>query len=215
VSERIAEHLVRAGMRPGQVEVKVNPVPDPGAATSLGSGFAYVGRLREEKGAHLLLEAWERSGLGRSTTLTIAGDGPDRRRVEATASRLQGVTYVGGVAREEALELMRRCAVVVVPSLWEEPAGLATIEAHALGRPVVATTLGATPGYVDASSSWVVEPSATDLAGGLVQAAREVGEGHGSAARAHYEACFSPTVTMERQLTLYRQLLAHDRESGA
>ena len=49
---------------------------------------------------------------------------------------------LGWMSHEETLALYRQAAVVVVPSVWEEPFGLVAVEAMALGVPVCASRLG-------------------------------------------------------------------------
>jgi glycosyltransferase involved in cell wall biosynthesis len=56
-------------------------VPAPGELP--GDAFLYVGRLSEEKGVRVLLEAWRR--VPGDAALRIIGDGPLRPAVEAAA----------------------------------------------------------------------------------------------------------------------------------
>jgi len=51
---------------------------------------------------------------------------------------------------------------VVVPSVWHEPAGLVTLEAAALGRPVVASEVGGIPEYALDAFSLRVPPRDID-----------------------------------------------------
>ena len=72
------------------------------------------------------------TALGRE--LVVAGDGPERERIEALAGPT--VRFVGSVARPELIELFRRCHAYVVPGV--EDFGIAPLEAMAAGKPVVA-----------------------------------------------------------------------------
>jgi len=121
----------------------------PNDAVSLSDGkicFAYVGRLVSEKGIPVLLEA---SRLlreeGHSFEVRLIGDGPERSNVEAIIARdrlescVQITGFLTGAAFAEALRDVR---VVVMPSIWEETAGLAAIEQMMRGRLVIASDIG-------------------------------------------------------------------------
>ena len=54
----------------------------------------------------------------------------------------------GRVLNTDTIEFYRRAAVLVFPSVWNEPAGVPTIEAQACGTPVVSTYSGGIPEYV-------------------------------------------------------------------
>jgi glycosyltransferase involved in cell wall biosynthesis len=57
------------------------------------------------------------------------------------------VTFHGWLDEDEVLERMRNARAVVFPSVWHEPAGLITLEAAAVGRPVIASAVGGIPEY--------------------------------------------------------------------
>jgi glycosyltransferase involved in cell wall biosynthesis len=54
----------------------------------------------------------------------------------------------GGVLQTDTIDFYRRAAALVFPSVWNEPAGLPTLEAQACGTPVVSTYGGGIPEYV-------------------------------------------------------------------
>ena len=108
--------------------------------------FAYVGRLVSEKGIDVLLEA---SRLlreeGHTFIVRLIGDGPERSRLEAIIARdhlepfVQVTGFLTGTAFAESLRDVR---VVVMPSVWEETAGLAAMEQMMRGRLVIASDIG-------------------------------------------------------------------------
>lgn len=91
--------------------------------------------------------------------LTIAGDGPDRARLERTAAGGSNTTFLGRVSRDTLRELYRQTALTILPG--EEDFGIVPLEAQACGRPVVAlgrggaceTILPGTTGTLVADSS--------------------------------------------------------------
>ncbi|RMG93533.1 MAG: glycosyltransferase [Deltaproteobacteria bacterium] len=136
---------------PLRVEPMVHCVPEPPDAASPEprSGILFLGRLIPQKGVDVLLEAAAR--LARPVRVDVAGDGPLRRRLERQARRLGvDVVFHGYVQGARKLRLLRRAAVVCVPSRpsWGrlgEGAPLVVREALAHGAKVVASDLGGIP----------------------------------------------------------------------
>lgn len=93
-----------------------------------------LGRLVPYKRTDLAVLAAERLGV----PLVVAGDGPERARLE----RLAGprTTFVGEVDEAEAARLMETCAAFVFCA--EEDFGIAPVEANAHGAPVVGYARG-------------------------------------------------------------------------
>jgi glycosyltransferase involved in cell wall biosynthesis len=110
--------------------------------------IVYFGRLVSEKGLWTLLRAFEQQRS--ATELTIVGEGPLRGELEAyvRAKRLDGVRFLGLKSPEELREIVANSALAVVPSTWEEPLGLAAVEALACGVPVIASAVGGIPEIV-------------------------------------------------------------------
>jgi glycosyltransferase involved in cell wall biosynthesis len=111
-------------------------------------GFAilYMGRLSAEKGVDLALAA-----LPDGATLLVAGEGPERARLENHPRRGSGVRnprgavrFLGEVRGDEKRELLAAADALVVPSRTD---GAPTVirEAQAAGLPVVATRVGGVP----------------------------------------------------------------------
>jgi len=106
----------------------------------------YVGRLIERKGLFYLLEAF--GSLAQTfpgLRLTLAGDGPERGRLEGYCKQ-QGladrVELTGRISREELVPLYQRASIFVMPSL-EEALSNAVLEAMASGLPIITTPTGA------------------------------------------------------------------------
>jgi glycosyltransferase involved in cell wall biosynthesis len=108
--------------------------------------FAFVGRLVPEKGLPVLLAATSilhREGF--DFALLLVGDGPERQRLEATITQtgLTDVVHITGFLRGDALaQVLNDVSVVVMPSVWEETAGLAAIEHMMRGHLVIASKIG-------------------------------------------------------------------------
>lgn len=59
------------------------------------------------------------------------------------------ITFRGVVSHAETIDFYRRAAMLVFPSVWQEPSGFPTFEAQACGTPVVSTFSGGIPEYVE------------------------------------------------------------------
>jgi glycosyltransferase involved in cell wall biosynthesis len=106
--------------------------------------------LAPEKGVDVAIDACRIAGL----ELVVAGDGPERSRLEqlAAAGRTRGpagrVRFVGQVDDAALATLRASASVAVVASRSAETFGLAAAEAMAAGLPVAATSVGALPELV-------------------------------------------------------------------
>lgn len=119
--------------------------------TPEGTAFLCLGSLSERKNVLALARAFEARGEG---SLAFVGDGPLR---SALAGR-PGIQLVGRVAHDAVPQWVAAADVVCQPSLVE-PFGLATLEAMASARAVVATRVGGPPEFVPAAAGVLVEPT--------------------------------------------------------
>ena len=123
-----------------------------------------VSALVPYKRVDLAIEAARLAGV----PLKIVGDGPDRERLQRTAS--SSTTFLGRRSNDEIRELYRHAAVTLLPG--EEDFGIVPVEAQACGRPVVALSRGgATETVVDGRTGVLVdELSAAAFADGISRA---------------------------------------------
>jgi len=127
-----------------------------------GTAFLCLGALSERKNVLRLARAFERRDEG---TLTFVGDGPLREALEGR----NGIQLAGRVGHEAVPAWIAASDVLCQPSLVE-PFGLATLEAMASARSVVATRVGGPPEFVTPESGVLVEP---EDEGALVSALSE------------------------------------------
>lgn len=158
VGEHVADHLRAFGIPDHKIIVRPNVVADPGEPKPLGHGALFVGRLSEEKGIRLLLDAWKLSGVGAEHTLTIAGDGDLRPLVEAAAAADSSIKYLGLVPGADVSALYDAAALVVVPSLSQETDGLAAVVGMAAGRALLASDNTAMQRHLATGAGWLVRP---------------------------------------------------------
>ncbi len=197
VSDVVARNL-RGSAHGSRVQVLEPPVAvpqprrDPGEVRrELGVGDAttrlavVLARLHPQKGLPELLTAVEQlpAALRGALRLVVAGDGPARAELEAQirARGLGGTVDLLG-ARDDAADLLGAADLVVSSARWES-VGFASLEALALGRPLVATAVGVLPEVVTSpEGAWLVEPcdvmglrAALEAALGDAATAAEVG----------------------------------------
>ncbi len=144
------------------------PADQEAARTSVGwspdgTAFLCVGSLTERKNVLRLARAFERQGTG---SLAFVGDGPLRRALEGRP----GIRLVGSVSHTRVRDWIAACDVLCQPSL-AEPFGLATLEALACGRPVVATRVGGPPEFVPPGAGMLVDPEDEDALAAALPAA--------------------------------------------
>ena len=104
-----------------------------------------VGRLSKEKGHSDLLAAFATAAEATTAPLLllIAGEGPERLRLEAIANRVNGrVHFLGHV--EDPWLLYHAADIFVLPS-YSEGSPLVVLEAMAAQLPIVATSVGGVP----------------------------------------------------------------------
>ena len=132
--------------------------------TSPSEGYVLsVNRLDRAKRIDLLVEAAQRD---RSLKIVIAGEGPDRSRLEQLASGLNGqVEFTGRIDEERLADLYARCLAVYYAPV-DEDFGMVPFESFLSGKPVVTTHDAGGPLEVvhDRETGVVVAPDAAELA---------------------------------------------------
>ena len=142
--------------------------------------ISFVGRTGIEKAPDLLLRA--ALTLSERTTdfkvLMIGSNHWDRlemddyqRELTALAAELEArgvaVDRPGHVSRPDLPGVLRRAQIHVVPSRWDEPFGLTTVEGMASGLAVAGSNTGGTPEIIGDSGLLFERDNAAELAGCL------------------------------------------------
>jgi phosphatidyl-myo-inositol alpha-mannosyltransferase len=108
----------------------------------------YVGRLEGRKGVKYLLHAFQELTQRRpNVSLIVAGDGPDRSKLEMLATDLEiedKVTFLGFVSHDDKTKYYRSSDLFCAPALFGECFGVVLLEAMASG---LVTVAGDNPGY--------------------------------------------------------------------
>ena len=165
ISRNVADRLQRST----GLEAEVLPPPpqqlDYRSSDGVGTFILSVGRLDRAKRVDLLLEA---AAVDRSLRVVVAGDGPDRDRLEQLSAQngLDGsVTFAGRVPERELVDLYADClAVFYAP--FDEDFGFVPYEAFLSSKPVVTTRDAGGPleVVVDRENGVVCEPVPASVA---------------------------------------------------
>ena len=137
----LSHYMKKELMAAGVCEDAIFVVPpfvhglDPGARPDGPPCVLFVGRLSPTKGAIEAAEAWRLSGL--DLPLVVAGAGPMRQGLEK-----RGAEVLGWLDHARLSVLYKRARAVVMPSRWQEPFGIAGLEALTMGAPVAAWESG-------------------------------------------------------------------------
>jgi len=209
LSEFSKEKLIQGGLPAQKIVVKPNFIdPAPEVGSGDGGYLLYAGRLTEEKGLRTLLECW-RSGPD-LPRLVIAGTGPLEAEVGQAASSLPNVDWLGSVPGDRVLDLMRRAAATICPSLWYEGMPRTVIESFAVGTPLIASHIGCYPEMIVDNISGVLFP--TGDAGELRARLRGLLSKNAfrnmrPAARRRFESEYTGEKNFSRLLGIYRSVL--------
>ncbi len=185
--------IVHCGLHDDFLAAAPTPVPDV-------QRFVCVGRLSEQKGQLILLEA---ASLLRDRFLhleiVLAGDGPMRGMIEKRIAELKlesTVLISGWLSNVEVREQIESSRAMMLPS-FAEGLPVVLMEAMALGRPVITTYIAGIPELVQPGvSGWLVPAgSAEDLANAMsvvlamnTQQLTEMGKNGAAAARLRHNA---------------------------
>jgi phosphatidyl-myo-inositol alpha-mannosyltransferase len=121
----------------------------PAALEDNKKTILYIGRLERRKGVKYLLQAYQIIAQDNpDVRLIIAGDGPDREKLELLTDDLQlaNVSFLGYISEDLKLELLAEADIFCAPSVYGESFGIVLLEAMATGTVCVA---GNNSGYID------------------------------------------------------------------
>ena len=118
--------------------------------------IVYLGRLVEEKGVRMLLEALEMCHP-QEVEAHFAGVGPledDIKRLHDGGTR---VFLHGFLNKDKVHDLLMSCDVLVAPSVWPEPFGRIVLDAYIHAMPAVVSDAGGLPEVLVPGTGTVVE----------------------------------------------------------
>jgi len=195
------DKYIEGGLPADRFRLKPNFVASQAKPSWTGRrGGLYVGRLSSEKGLDVLVDAARRGGAAR---VQVIGGGP----MEPVARETFGDRYLGFRPLDEIMARMERAQFLVLPSICYENSPRTIVEAFSAGLPVIASRLGALADIVtDGVTGLLFHPGdAADLAAKIAwaEANPEQMIRMGQAARAEYEAEYTPERNYEMLMDIY------------
>lgn len=201
-------------------------------AQEKGDYFITLARFSPEKGQHLAVQLCADGGHPLKMAGTVAGIGSSKQLLLELANPLSPyrnavdfryysdhvlpltvnentIEYIGNVEGKQKMEFMAGAKALLFPIQWEEPFGLAVIEALACGTPVVAMNRGAMPEIITHGYNGFLANNADEFA----QYMRRVHEIDPRNCRESVEQKFSARVMAEAYIDRYKEAIR--RAKGA
>ena len=194
--------------------------PEPTRVNALravygGDFVLFSGRHRYYKGLEYLV----RAARDIHAPVVIAGDGPERPRIELLARQIgANIVFPGSLTHDDLVAHLHACSVVAFPSVERSEAfGLSILEAHACGKPVVATKLGTGVEFanLDGHTGLNVTPrDSMALADAInrLLADAELRMRMGAFAQQRVETEFHAEQTARREFEIYQEAMTHTDE---
>ena len=209
LTEFSRQRLVGAGYAAEKINVLSNMVTGVESAVDRpeeGGYVAFAGRMSEEKGVDLLIDAAKELP---TIPFKLAGNGPCLERWQNSAPN--NVEFLGGIEQEDMPKFYRGARLLVLPSRVNEMCPLVVSEAMNVGIPVITSNMGGQAELVDDQiTGRLFEPeNASDLRKQIEQVwhrtdlIREYGRAGFEKARREYRQ----DVYFKRLVEIYRQAI--------
>ena len=205
---RAARTALAVPVLPNGLDLKTWPRPDlhvAGEGLRLIAVMRLAARKRPLALARTLRRAARALGADHGMTATIVGDGPSRTRLERYLERhgmTEWVTVTGHLPRHEVADHLRRADLFLAPASLES-FGIAALEAHAAGLPVIGRVGTGLADYVRDGVDGRLVDSDRAMAAAIAVAARERGAGRAWWVSEPAVVQFSWPVVMDRAEELY------------
>lgn len=169
-----------------------------------GKYLAFLGRISPEKRPDRAIQIANAAGMRLKIAAKV--DRVDVEYFERVIQPLlsdQSVEYIGEIGDSDKSAFLGDAYALLFPIDWEEPFGLATIEAMACGTPVIAYRRGATAEIVDEGKTGFV----VDDEEGALRAVRQVPRLVRSEVRRVFEERFSARRMAQEYVHIYEHLI--------
>ncbi len=189
-----------------------------------GDYIAYLGRIIKPKGVHLAIQAVKRYNDTHNEHLKLkiagkhyAGHGKDTYWQEEIEPEFGSIIeYVGHIKDDAAKQdFLGNARALLVPSTFDEPFGMVTIEALACGTPVIGLDKGATKEIIeDQRTGYIINADSDSLIKELVHALSNIEKIERQNCRRSFEERFTLESMVDAHIKLYEQLACPPRMAG-
>ena len=209
-TEFARDKLIVRGLPPQRFSINSNFLEDdPGVGDGRGRHVLFAGRLSDEKGLRIVIDAWKR--LPPHISLRILGTGPLSTWLVSEIATMPNIEWLGWQARERVLAEMKNAAALAFPSECYETGALSIAEGFATGLPAIATNHGTMATMVrHRHNGLLFRP------GDAASLAAEINwffnheESHAAMrhnARAEFERKYTKVAHYERLIAIYQQAM--------
>lgn len=120
----------------------------------------FSGRISYEKGIQQLLKAWQKLKLS-NAILLIVGNSFFKSDVQTEFEKqmmritqgMDNIRFTGFIDYKLMPMIYHLADLVVLPSIWDDPAPLTVVETLTVGRPLITTNAGGIPEYADSNTT--------------------------------------------------------------
>ena len=164
----------------------------------------YAGRMRENKGPHIALEAAKRA----NEKIVVAGSGTGQFWQEKVLpySDDPNTEFLGHVPYEQMPKLFGDSKAFIFPLTHDEPFGMVVIEAMACGTPVIAYDNGPVHELIDDGVTGIIVKDNSIEA--LVEAIKQIDKIDRKKCREHVEQKFDTSVMVRGYETVYKKVVS-------
>jgi len=201
---------IKAGIPESQIIVKPNFLIDPFNEFSVSNhGYAlFVGRLSYEKGLEFLIKSWGKIDF----PLKIVGDGPQRKKVPTDNKNIE---FLGWKNQKEVYELLAKSSFFVFPSLSYEGFPISLLEAMAMGKPIIASDLGARNEMIQHEKTGLLydvnsQKDFLEKTNWIITREEEA-EQMGRNARRRYLDKYNPEANYKQLIHIYEEAINHNK----
>lgn len=168
--------LICGGLDPKNIKIKPNFLSDNAfdpryvKIHDRADSCVYVGRLSEEKGINILLEAWKILDEN-SPALTIIGSGALERYLLnfIKENPKLKIDFLGSLSKNQVLKKVAESKLLILPSICLEGFSMSAVEAIKVGTPICISNIGSLPQLIANNNGFsFTSNSATSLAKSLI-----------------------------------------------
>lgn len=195
--------------------------------------FVTMARFSEEKGQHIAARICARRNYRLRMAGTVAAISSPRKLLVELANPLSKyrsdrdfkyysdkvlpyvlagprVTFLGGIGGKKKMKILSQASALLFPINWEEPFGMAVIDALACGTPVVAMNRGAMPEIIDHGVNGFLANDEKEFA----EYMKRVGEIDPEACRQSVEKKFNADLMAERYVKAYQKVIKNTAKNN-
>jgi glycosyltransferase involved in cell wall biosynthesis len=211
------QKYLEAGFQRERLELKPNFLTeDLGPGDGKGGYMMYLGRLVEDKGLNVLLDAWIKHSPNMS--LRVVGRGPMAERVRQVAQQHSNVFFHDNEDMDGIMRFLGGANALILPSINYEGFPKVLVESFSRGTPVIASRLGAMAEVVVPGKSGMhFNPGdSEDLMKCVQQAIADpslLTSMRGSTRR-QFQELYTPEVNYDIFMGIYRRAIARRHRSA-